>query len=145
MKIDFYVLEAASGQRSLHFACQLLEKAHADNQRVYVNTNSREETERLDALLWNYRDDSFIPHNIYRQTEDYPPSIQIGNDLTPETHNNILLNLSRDVPAFYTQFQHVIEIIFTDPVVQQLGRARYKQYRDQGHEINTIKVKANEI
>jgi DNA polymerase-3 subunit chi len=55
------------------------------------------------------------------------------------------MNLSRDIPAFYSQFKHVIEIVFPDPVVQQLARTRYKQYRDQGHEINTIKVKANEI
>ena len=145
MKIDFYILEAASGQKSLHFACQLLEQAYADKQRVYVNASSREEAERLDALLWTYRDDSFIPHNLYHPVEDHPPPIQIGHDTAPDNHNGVLINLSREVPAFYSRFNHLIEIVLSDPVVQQLARTRYKQYRDQGHEIKTIKVKANEI
>jgi DNA polymerase-3 subunit chi len=146
MKIDFYVLDATNGQKSLFFACQLLEKAYENKQRVYVHTTSAQESERLDALLWTYRDDSFIPHELYRQrpADNNSPPIQIGHDNSPELAG-VLLNLSRDVPPFYSQFEHIIEIVFSDPVVQQLARVRYKHYRDQGHEINTIKVKANEI
>lgn len=144
MKIDFYVLEnATSGQKSLLFACQLLEKAYSEQKRVYVHTNTREEADRLDAMLWTFRDDSFVPHNIYTD-EPYPPAIQIGYGATPKADYDLLLNLAKDVPDFYQHFPAVIEIVFPDPVVQQLARARYKHYRDQGFEINTIKLKASE-
>jgi len=144
MKIDFYVLETASEQKSLHFVCQLIEKVYAEQQHIYVNMGSRHKAERLDALLWIYRDDSFLPHNLYHSTHNYPSPIQIGFNETPNQHQAVLLNLCQDVPSFYQQFQHVIEIVFLDPLMQQLARARYKQYRDDRCEINTIKQKANE-
>jgi DNA polymerase III subunit chi len=148
MKIDFYILDQASGQKSLHFACRLLEKAYAENQRVYIQVNSKEEAERLDTFLWTYRDDSFLPHNLYDQaTHSCPPPIQIGYNETPKDYsnsNNILLNLSREIPGFFKQFERVIEIVFSDSRVQQLARERYRYYRDQGYEMNTHKLKADE-
>jgi|SRR5579885_171017 DNA polymerase-3 subunit chi len=145
MKIDFYVLDTQSGQQSLFFACQLIEKIHTEqHRRIYVNMNSREEAERFDALLWTYRDDSFLPHDIYRQDNPNPPPIQIGHHEAPDGSREVLLNLSRDFPLFHENFEHVIEIVFSDPLVQQLARERYKQYRDKGYDINTIKLKANE-
>lgn len=140
-KVDFYILDADSGQKSLLFACQLIEKFHQEQQRIFIYTATKDEAERLDALLWTYSDNSFIPHAIYNQQDDCAPSIQIGYSDAPEAHNGILINLSRSIPIFYSQFKHVIEIIFSDPQVQQLGRERYKQYRDQGCELNTLKQK----
>lgn len=144
MKIDFHILEKASMQKSLYFACQLIEKAYTDQRQVYIHTNSREEAERLDALLWTYRDDSFIPHHLYSHTDDCPPPIQIGfGDSSVEKavdSQDVLVNLSREIPPFYKQFKHIIEIVFSDSDMQQLARERYRQYRDQGYEINTNKL-----
>lgn len=144
-KIDFYILEAASGQKSLHFACKLIEKAWSDQQKVYIHTNSQEEAERMDTLLWTYREDSFLPHNLYQATDDFPPPVQIGFADHPKHHQDLLLNLRQEIPDFYKQFNRVIEIVFSDAHVQQLARERYKQYRDQGCELNTYKIKANEV
>lgn len=147
MNIDFYILETSSGQQSLQFTCKLIEKLYSEQQKqIYIQTSSRVEAERFDALLWTYRDDSFLPHNIYSPLDDVPPPISIGFDdaEAPDEHNDILINLSREIPSFYDQFNHVIEIVSSDPLVQQLARERYKQYRELGHTINTIKLKANE-
>ena len=78
-----------------------------------------------------------LPHQLYADRCNAP--IQIGYGECPKSHGNILFNFGREIPPFYEQFPHVIEIVFTDPVVQQLARQRYKQYRDSHHEINTIK------
>lgn len=145
MRIDFYVLETVSGQKALLFACQLLEKAYAAQKQVYVHTNSREEAERLDALLWTYRDDSFVPHNLYVENEEFPPLVQIGWNDNQRQEGLLLINLAKDIPSSHQQFKEMIEIVFADPVVQQLARTRYKQYRDQGFDINTIKLKTSEI
>lgn len=149
MKIDFYVLETSNAQQSLRFTCQLIEKLYTDEQKqIYVQFNSRADAERFDSLLWTYRDDSFLPHNFYNQLDDEQSPITLGfidNEIeSPDDHTDVLINLSREIPAFYDQFEHVIEIIFADPLIQQLGRERYKQYRELGHNINTIKLKANE-
>lgn len=138
MNIDFYILETASRQKAWFFACQLLEKLYLEQQKtVFVHTQSREEAESLDALLWTYRDDSFIPHTLSGSSE---APIQIGYDDNHASNQSVLVNLNQGIPGFYSQFEHVIEIVFSDPVVQQLARERYKQYRDQGHNINTIKI-----
>lgn len=143
--IHFYVLEIASGQKSLYFACQLIEKMYTEDKHVYVHAQTQEEAERFDALLWTYRDDSFVPHNLYQQADDFSPPIQIGVNAPPTHHQDTLINLSRDIPRFFKQFKQVIEIVFLDAVVQQLGRERYKQYREQNCEITTHKLKANAI
>lgn len=140
-KIEFYILENTSAQKSLHFTCQLIEKIHQEQQHIYVHTASRGEAERVDTLLWTYRDDSFLPHHLHDENDELPSPIQIGYQEKPQHHQDVLINLHRDVPEFYQQFTHVIEIIFADPVMQQLARERYRYYRDQGCEINTHKLK----
>lgn len=142
MKIDFYILESATtAQKAWLYACQLIEKAHAEQKQVFVHTTSKEDATRIDDLLWTYKEDTFIPHNLYQAADDFPPPIQIGFGENPK-QKDTLINLSREIPGFYQQFNHVIEIVFSDPLVQQLARERYKQYRDQGFEINTYKIKS---
>lgn len=139
MVVDFYVLNENSGQQqSLAFACQLIEKAYLQQQTVYVHTSSAEDAERIDNLLWTFKDDSFIPHALYQANDPSPPAVQIGHG-EALVKANILVNLCNKIPAFYQQYPRIIEIVFNDPIVQQLARERYKQYREQQYEINTIK------
>jgi len=139
MKVDFYILETASTQQSHLFACQLLEKIYMEEKiPIFVHTHSREDAERFDALLWTYRDDSFLPHQL-QSADEYAP-IQIGYGQAPTSKPTLLLNLGKDIPAFFQQSNHAIEIVFDNPDVQQLARQRYKQYREAGCEMNTIKL-----
>jgi DNA polymerase-3 subunit chi len=142
-KVDFYILEA-SGQKSLVFACALLEKAYANAESAFVYTGSATESEQMDNLLWTYRDDSFLPHAIYQSTESFSPPILISHEKPVNSHD-ILLNLSQQLPAFYLSYQRIIEIVPADPTVQALARERYRQYRDAGCDLNTIKLKSHEL
>ena len=145
MQIDFYILDISGRQQALRFACQLLEKVSDTAEKIYVHTDSSQEAQQIDELMWIYRDDSFLPHQLYSENDETPPAIQIGHGDIPASQQNILLNLSKQVPANFQQFQHIIEIVFADPSMQQFGRDRYRYYRDQGHDINTHKLKANEL
>jgi DNA polymerase-3 subunit chi len=140
MTIDFYILKTSEMQ-SLHFACQLIEKHYQQKQKVYVHLNSSDDAKRLDDLLWTYREDSFIPHQLYEENDDFSPPIQLGFVGMPKSFHqyDLLFNLSNEMPDFYNDFTHIIEIVFSDQHVKQLARIRYKHYREQGHEINTIK------
>lgn len=146
MKIDFYVLEATNSQKSLFFACQLVEKLYTDDSpSIHILTGSAEEAERLDALLWTYREDSFLPHGIVDAATTNPPAITISHGDVPSPKTQaILMNLSKAVPPSFQSYPHLIEIVFNDPDVQQLARERFKLYRQQGFDINTIKLKENE-
>ena len=47
----------------------LLEKSLERGWRVVVQTGSEERADALDAHLWTYRDDSFLPHGTWRDAD----------------------------------------------------------------------------
>lgn len=142
MKVDFYVLKTNSGLKAWHFVCQLIEQFYQDKKSIYVHTRTHNDATRMDHLLWTFKDISFIPHELY-QTKDKTSPIAIGCGETvplPSQTFDILVNLSMEAPSFYTQFPHLIEIVFSDPNMQQLARERFRYYREQGLTLNTIKT-----
>lgn len=144
-KIDFYILPDTETQARFRFACRLLEKAYQQKHRVYIHTDNTTDANRLDEMLWTYRDDSFIPHNLIGEGPEPAPPIQIGFGAAPANHRGILLNLSNTVPDFYPQFQRILEIIPNDATAQEQGRERYRIYRTNGLNINTHKLQNSEV
>jgi DNA polymerase-3 subunit chi len=138
MKIDFYILNESDKQKSLVFACQLIEKIYTE-RKIYVHMPSLDAVKHFDHLLWIYKEDSFIPHDIYQGNDPMNAPIQIGHEANVGMKKATLINFQDNVPDFYQQFDHVIEIVYSDPLVQQLARERYKKYRDGGNELNTFK------
>lgn len=65
-EILFYHLQ---GQRLDGVLPGLLERSRERGWRVAVQGASEERMEALDAHLWTYRDDSFLPHGTWRETE----------------------------------------------------------------------------
>lgn len=65
-EILFYHLQ---GQKLEGVLPSLLEKSLERGWRVIVQGSSEERVEALDAHLWTYRDDSFLPHGAWRETE----------------------------------------------------------------------------
>lgn len=139
MQIDFYVIENANRMQAMRELCLLLEKAYAEHQSVYVHVPTTGEAEQLDQLLWTYRDDNFLAHNLVSEG-DAP--IQIGTE-PPTSHIHTLVNLTDAIPAFYTQFQRIIEIVYQEPTIQNAARERFRQYREQGQPLQTYKMKVS--
>lgn len=139
MQIDFYVIENASRMQALRELCLLLEKCNAEHQSVYVHVANTGEADQLDKLMWTYRDDNFLAHNLVSEG-DAP--IQIGIE-PPNGNIHTLVNLTDAIPAFYTQFQRVIEIVYQDPAIQNAGRDRFRQYREHGQTLQTYKMKVS--
>ncbi|MCX7311666.1 MAG: DNA polymerase III subunit chi [Alphaproteobacteria bacterium] len=48
---------------------ELLEKSYERGWRVVVQAASEERVDALDAHLWTYRDDNFLPHGTARESE----------------------------------------------------------------------------
>jgi DNA polymerase-3 subunit chi len=62
-EIGFYHLKTWSLERALP---RLLERALADGHRIVVMAGAEERAAVLDALLWTYNDESFLPHGSAR-------------------------------------------------------------------------------
>jgi DNA polymerase III subunit chi len=139
-RVDFYLLESNEPNDDILLVCKLLEKAYHRGHRVFVYCKNIDEAHQLDELLWTFKDDSFIPHNIQGEGPEPPPPIQIGFDAEPRGFNDILINLSPVKPSFSDRFKRVMEIIAADKSAKEAGRDRYRQYRAKGHTIHTHNI-----
>jgi DNA polymerase-3 subunit chi len=143
-KIDFYILTTDSETERLAFACRLIEKAYKNQHRIYIHAETQTLAHTLDELLWTYREDSFLPHNLYGEGPDPAPPIQIGFAAKPEKQRDIMINLSTGIPEFFTQFARVCEVINNTPEAQAAARENYRHYRARGFEITTHKLQSVE-
>ncbi|WP_133126764.1 DNA polymerase III subunit chi [Legionella nagasakiensis] len=139
IRIDFYLLNNKQPYANWMLACRLLEKAYLRGHRVFVFCENRQDAERLDELLWTFKDDSFIPHNLQGEGPEPPPSIQIGYELTsePRGFNDILLNMATMIPPFFARFRRIIEIVPPDDAAKEISRNHYRAYRHQQCDIHT--------
>ncbi|EHL29680.1 DNA polymerase III subunit chi [Legionella drancourtii] len=141
IRVDFYLLESDQNQARWLVACRLLEKAYARGHRVYVFCNHQQDAELLDELLWTFKEDSFIPHNLQGEGPEPPPPIQIGYGNEPRGFNDILLNLTNHIPPFYAKFKRVMELVANIEAEKEQSRANYREYRAKGCELYTHPIK----
>ena len=78
-EILFYHLQGMSLESVLP---PLLEKSLERGWRVVVQSTSPERTEALDAHLWTYSDDSFLPHATWRAAAKASSSSPLNTSTT---------------------------------------------------------------
>lgn len=139
-RIDFYLNESNQQEALWLLACRLLEKAYLKGHRIFVFCDNQKDAELLDELLWTFRDDSFVPHNLQGEGPEPPPPVQIGYDKEPRGFNDILLNLSKEIPSFYVKFKRVMHLVGNDEQQKELSRSHYKYYRSKGYEMHTHNI-----
>ena len=131
-RVDFYLLASQEADARWLYACRLIEKAYQKGHRVYVLCANRSEAELLDELLWTFKDDSFIPHNLQGEGPEPPPPVHIAYDQEPKGFNDILLNLTQAIPPCFRVFKRVMELVSNEEALKEQGRVRYKEYRARG-------------
>ncbi|RZV37666.1 MAG: DNA polymerase III subunit chi [Chromatiales bacterium] len=140
-RVDFYVL-AQADERARHLlACKLAEKAWRLENTVYIHAKDRGDAERLDQLLWTFRDGSFVPHGLAGRNDGTENSaIMVGAGTEGIGTRDLLINLCDEIPPFIEGFPRVAELVTSDETCRKSSRQRYATYRDQGHELNTHKI-----
>ena len=125
-RVDFYVL-AQAGEHARHaFACRLAEKAYRLDNTVHIHANNRADAQRLDELLWTFRDGSFVPHHLLgTERADLPSPVTIGHDEQLADGRDLLINLCDDVPSFAEGFEPVSYTHLTLPTKESRGRSRW--------------------
>jgi DNA polymerase-3 subunit chi len=139
-QIDFYILQDSAPEACSQLACRLTEKAYKKGHRVYIHAGSGEQLGQLDDLLWTFRAGSFLPHAIAQknQTEEQP--ILLGSDTEPQGMDDVLVNLASTVPAFFSRFNRVAELVGNDEAARAAARERYRFYQERGYTLNTHKL-----
>lgn len=137
VRVDFYLLSDSHRQARWLIACRLLEKAYKCGHRIYVSCQNEEDAQHLDELLWTFKEESFIPHNLKGEGPEPPPPIQIGFDGEPRGFQDILLNLAETIPPYFERFKRVMEIVAADDASKEQSREHYRSYRAKGCDLHT--------
>jgi DNA polymerase-3 subunit chi len=135
-RVDFYIINNQSSREQI--ACKITEKAYQQDNRIHIHTESSVHSKRMDDLLWVYDEESFIPHDAGPSISEHS-TVCISHEAEPACHD-VLINLSSDVPVFFSRFERVAEIIDQDPQRKQQGRERYRFYQDRGYELKTHQI-----
>jgi DNA polymerase III subunit chi len=109
----------------------LLEKSLERGWRVVVQGASDERVEALDAHLWTYREDSFLPHGTAQQAEaSEQPILLTARDENPNGANIRFLIDGAAIPQDISAYQRVV-LIFDgdDPDALALARERWRDVK----------------
>lgn len=134
-QVDFYVLPDATPRGRTLFVCRLAEKVFGLGQRSFVHLASADEARELDELMWTFRDRSFLPHALVDSGNGEPVLLGCGQE--PATDCHLLINLAPEVPAFFSRFERVAEVVDADPQIRAQGRERFRFYKDRGYPLET--------
>lgn len=130
-EIYFYHLERQPIERVLP---ALLEKSLERGWRVVVQAASEERVEALDAHLWTFRDDSFLPHGTHRQPEAAEqPILLTVNDDNPNHADVRFLIDGAPVPQDTSPYRRIV-LLFDgeDEDAVAAARTRWTQAKEKG-------------
>ncbi|WP_424931080.1 DNA polymerase III subunit chi [Amaricoccus macauensis] len=105
-EVLFYHLTATPLERNLPV---MLEKSLERGWRVVVRCGSKAGMEALDALLWTYRDDSFLPHgtSAMGHAEGQPVYLTVGQEIPNGADVLMLVDGARASVDEMKRFQRV--------------------------------------
>jgi DNA polymerase-3 subunit chi len=132
-QIDFYT---QAGDR-LHTACRLTAKARSHGLRVTLYCPDHDIAARLDRLLWTVPATGFMPHCAPDSRLAAVTPVLIDTSGDTHLHDEMLINLHAEWPAFFSRYQRLAEIVSSDDADRAQARERYKFYRDRGYAIRT--------
>ena len=132
-EILFYQLKGQTPEQVLP---PLLAKSLERGWRVVVQASSDERVEALDAHLWTWRDDAFLPHGTWRDAEAAEhPIVLTVNDENP---NRATVRFLVDGAAMATDVSAYDRIVLLfdgdDPDALEMARKRWTDAKGRGAE-----------
>jgi DNA polymerase-3 subunit chi len=130
-EVLFYHLEGQPLERVLP---SLLERSLERGWRVAVQSSAEERVDALDAHLWTYRDDSFLPHGTHREpTAAEQPILLTVRDDNPNGAGVRFLIDGAPMPADAPAYQRIV-LIFdgNDEEAVAAARTRWSEAKSAG-------------
>ena len=132
-EILFYHLQ---GQKLENVLPALLEKSLERGWKVVVQGSTEERIEALDAHLWTYRDDGFLPHGTWREAEAaQQPVLLTPNDGNPNGATVRFLVDRAPLPVDVERYQRIV-LLFDgeDEEAVAAARAHWSDVKAKGLE-----------
>ena len=115
----------------------LVEKSLERGWRVVVQAASEERVEALDAHLWIFRDDSFLPHGTWREAEAAEqPVLLTVHDSNPNGAAVRFLVDGAPVPVDAAGYERIVLLVDgNDPAAVAAARERWSDGKAKGFEV----------
>jgi DNA polymerase III subunit chi len=111
----------------------LIEKSLERGWRVVVQASSEERIDALDARLWTYRDDSFLPHGTFREpTAARQPVLLTVHDDNPNSANVRFLIERAAFPEDAARYERVV-VLFDGEDEDAVAEARQRWQAAKEH------------
>lgn len=131
--IDFYF----NAPDRLEVACRLAGKAFAQKKKLLIFAPEAGTAERIDRLLWTWRQLSFIPHCLAHDPVAARTPVLIATESSSPPECEVLLNLAADCPPFFERYARLLEVVGTHDEERNRGRSRYRFYKERGYPIGS--------
>lgn len=118
----------------LAYSCRLLRKAYRAGGRAVV-TAEPALLQQLDRMLWMFSPTGFLPHCMDDacDTTRAATPVVLAARLDRCDPASVLINLGHSVPDRFTRFERFIELVSAQQDDRELGRGRWKLYKEQGY------------
>jgi len=141
-EILFYQL---NGQKLEQILTPLITRSLERGWRVAVQASSEERVEALDAHLWTWRDDAFLPHGTWREAEAAEQPVLLT--INAENPNGAAVRFLVDgaaVPADASAYQRLV-LLFDgdDPEALEAARERWTSAKKDGFEVTYWRTDEN--
>ena len=137
-RIEFYVLPDSDPAARAHAACKLASKGWQHGLPVFVRCQDAAQCVELDELLWSFRAERFVPHDLH-ETDPLAPVV-IGLEQPPARAQGLLINLGSNISPHIDQFSRVIEIVNQQPELLTVGRDNFRLYRERGYDPKRVEL-----
>jgi DNA polymerase III subunit chi len=141
-EVLFYHLKGQTPEQVLP---ALLQKSLERGWRVVVQAASEERVEALDAHLWTWRDDSFLPHGTARdaQAAEQPIVLTAGEENPNHAAVRFLVD-GTELPENASGYERIVMLFDgADPDAVEAARARWSRAKAEGAEVTYWRADEN--
>jgi len=118
---------------------KLLCKANNVGRKLHISVRNEQHGEKVMKDLYGAEPTSFFgisssSHNAHELTS------AVISHTSDYGHNDVIINLTSEIPDNFSAFKRVIEIVGRDEENISAARDRYRWYKDRGYAIATHKL-----
>ncbi len=133
-RADFYLIDKPRFREDpLLRVCELAKRAFAAALPTLILARSQDQAEAIDAKLWEFDEDAFIPHQIAGDDDDAMTAVLIVPPGVDSSDRPLAINL-RDTPAL-GRHERVLEVVAANPDDRSGSRERWRIYQQRGYDL----------
>jgi DNA polymerase-3 subunit chi len=134
-RADFYLIAKPRFRDDpLLLVCELAKRAFESGQPALILARSADQADALDEKLWEFDEQSFIPHQIAGDDDDAITPVLIVAPGATTADRALVINLRDEcAPGL---FERVLEVVPADEAQRLGSRERWKTYKAAGFDVN---------